>query len=259
MGYQTVVDEVSALLQAPATLEDREFSLIAFSSHDDDLDPVRTRSILSRRSSAAVRAWFEGFGIARSEGPVRTPADAATGVRSRLCLPARHDGRTYGYLWLLDDGTVDVADPRVAKAMSLAAHAGELLAADLQANQAAPRAFARLLSASPGERAEGAEVLARLGHPAAGSPVAVAVLHPAPRLTRVPLDALAHRSGDSVALLVPLRDAADPRPAREAVTRVLGRREPAPRVAEGPYGAMSVTVEPVRPSDALAGVGGGRA
>lgn len=75
--YQQLVDEISAALGAPATLEDRDFGLIAFGAHegDDDevMDPVRTRSILQRRSSAAVRAWFEAFGIARARTALRIP------------------------------------------------------------------------------------------------------------------------------------------------------------------------------------------
>ena len=69
------------------------------------MDPVRTRSILTRRSTAAVRAWFEGFGIARATGPVRIPAAPEAGVfRGRICLPVRHRGVVLGYVWLLDDG-----------------------------------------------------------------------------------------------------------------------------------------------------------
>ena len=56
--YQELVDEISALLGAPATLENRDFELIAFGAYDSegDLDPsrprpVRTRSILTRRST----------------------------------------------------------------------------------------------------------------------------------------------------------------------------------------------------------------
>ncbi|HBF83688.1 MAG TPA: PucR family transcriptional regulator, partial [Streptomyces sp.] len=50
-----LVDEISALLGAPATLENRDFGLVAFGAHDSDddtaMDPVRTRSILTRRST----------------------------------------------------------------------------------------------------------------------------------------------------------------------------------------------------------------
>ncbi|BFO15594.1 hypothetical protein SHKM778_19820 [Streptomyces sp. KM77-8] len=90
--YQELVDEISELLGAPATLENRDFELIVFGAYDSEgdldpsaLDPVRTRSILTRRSTAAVRAWFEGFGITRATGPVRvprTPRRACTGAAS---------------------------------------------------------------------------------------------------------------------------------------------------------------------------------
>lgn len=105
--FQDLVDEVSALLGAPATLEDRDFRLIAFGVHDSDdesMDPVRTRSILTRQSTVEVRAWFERFGIARATAPVRIPAAPDAGVvRGRLCLPVRHAGFVYGYVWLLDE------------------------------------------------------------------------------------------------------------------------------------------------------------
>lgn len=105
--YQELVDEISGLLGAPATLENRDFGLVAFGAHDSDddtaMDPVRTRSILTRRSTPAVRAWFEGFGIARATGPVRIPAAPEAGVfRGRICLPVRHRGVVLGYVWLLD-------------------------------------------------------------------------------------------------------------------------------------------------------------
>lgn len=108
--YQELVDEISELLGAPATLENRDFELIAFGAYDSEgdldpsaLDPVRARSILTRRSTAAVRAWFEGFGITRATGPVLIPRTPEAGVhRGRVCLPVRHRGVVLGYVWLLD-------------------------------------------------------------------------------------------------------------------------------------------------------------
>jgi hypothetical protein len=103
---QELVDEVSRVLAAPATLEDAEFTLLAFCAHDDSaagaMDAVRTRSILTRGSPPATRQWFEEFGIASADGPLRTPADDVAGILTRLVLPVRHAGRTRGYLWLLD-------------------------------------------------------------------------------------------------------------------------------------------------------------
>jgi len=101
--FQDIVDEVSRLLGRPATLEDRRFNLVAFCSHEAQIDDVRLRSILQRRSTREVQDWFEEFGIATSEVPVRTPTSAEFGVVSRLCLPARWHGVNYGYLWLLDE------------------------------------------------------------------------------------------------------------------------------------------------------------
>ena len=90
--FQDLVDEVSALLGAPATLEDRDFRLIAFGVHDSEddaaVDPVRTRSILTRRSTAEVRAWFERFGIARATAAGPYPRRTRRGRASRPAVPA---------------------------------------------------------------------------------------------------------------------------------------------------------------------------
>src|SRR3954453_21819796 len=133
---QDLVDEVSRVLGAPATLEDREFTLLAFCAHEQDptdgpvpattMDAVRAHSILGRGSTPQVRRRFEEFGIARATGPLRVPADPAAGILTRLCLPVRADGRLHGYLWLLDEGRTDVDDPAspgLAEATALAAEA----------------------------------------------------------------------------------------------------------------------------------------
>jgi hypothetical protein len=148
--FQELVDEVSALLGAPATLEDRDFRLIAFGVHDSDddaaMDPVRTRSILTRRSTSEVRAWFERYGIAHATGPVRIPADPTAGVRrGRLCLPVRHGGFVHGYVWLLDEAEHSPA--RLAAAMSVATRIGDRLAAMSLAGAEAGRALRSLLTA----------------------------------------------------------------------------------------------------------------
>ncbi|MFD9539902.1 PucR family transcriptional regulator [Streptomyces sp. NPDC060022] len=152
--YQELVDEISALLGAPATLENRDFGLVAFGAHDSDddtaMDPVRTRSILTRRSTPAVRAWFEGFGIARATGPVRIPAAPEAGVfRDRICLPVRHRGVVLGYVWLLD------ADPRptsdqLTAAMDVAARIGGLLSDEARAGADLSREFGAVLAAGRG-------------------------------------------------------------------------------------------------------------
>ncbi|GGS96051.1 MULTISPECIES: helix-turn-helix domain-containing protein [Streptomyces] len=152
--YQDLVDEISTLLGAPATLENRDFRLIAFGAHDSDddlaMDPVRTRSILTRGSTAAVRSWFEGFGIARATGPVRIPAAPEAGVfRGRICLPVRYRGIVQGYVWLLDREP-GPAPEALAAAMEVADRIGVLLAEEAKAGADLSREFLAVLTAGRG-------------------------------------------------------------------------------------------------------------
>ncbi|MFD3972127.1 PucR family transcriptional regulator [Streptomyces cyaneofuscatus] len=154
--YQELVDEISALLGAPATLENRDFGLVAFGAHDSDddtaMDPVRTRSILTRRSTPAVRAWFEGFGITRATGPVRIPAAPEAGVfRDRICLPVRHRGVVLGYVWLLDTDP-GPTEERLAAAMEVTARIGALLSDEARAGADLSREFGAVLTAGPGRQ-----------------------------------------------------------------------------------------------------------
>ncbi|MFE7125542.1 helix-turn-helix domain-containing protein [Streptomyces sp. NPDC057617] len=153
--YQELVDEITALLGVPATLENRDFGLIAFGAHDSDddsaMDPVRTRSILTRKSTPAVRAWFEGFGITRARGPVRIPAAPDAGVyRGRICLPVRHRGGVLGYVWLLDDSDPGPSDARLAAAMEVTARIGDLLAEEAKAGADLSRELHAALTAERG-------------------------------------------------------------------------------------------------------------
>ncbi|MEV6161712.1 helix-turn-helix domain-containing protein [Streptomyces sp. NPDC052052] len=152
--YQELVDEISGLLGALATLENRDFGLIAFGAHDSDddtaMDPVRTRSILTRRSTPAVRAWFEGFGITRATGPVRIPAAPEVGViRDRICLPVRHRGVVLGYVWLLD-ADPGPTDAQLTAAMEVAARIGGLLFDEARAGTDLSREFGAALTAGRG-------------------------------------------------------------------------------------------------------------
>ncbi|MHC0434068.1 PucR family transcriptional regulator [Streptomyces sp. O3] len=163
--YQELVDEVSALLGAPATLEDRDFGLIAFGAHDSDddseMDPVRTRSILTRRSTPAVRAWFEEYGIARASEPMRIPAAPDAGVfRARLCLPVRHGGVVYGYVWLLDTDP-GPSEAQLAAAMEVTRRIGVLLADEASAGDEVAREFRTALTAERGWQRDMAMVALR--------------------------------------------------------------------------------------------------
>ncbi|MCQ4206690.1 PucR family transcriptional regulator [Streptomyces longispororuber] len=255
--YQELVDEISALLGAPATLENRDFRLIAFGAQLSDgedgdtdfdastLDPVRTRSILTRSSTAAVRAWFEGFGIARATEPVRIPATPEAGVyRGRICLPVRHRGIVLGYVWLLDDDPGPTGE-QLDAAMEVAGRIGAQLADEAQAGADLTREFHSVLTAERGWQRDMAVAALRtaLGSRADGLHTVVCV---APWPSADPADAPSVRTlpaadalctvpwgltGQCLALLVRLRSAEVLAPALTAAAKLRARAGAGPVAA----------------------------
>ncbi|MEU9289546.1 helix-turn-helix domain-containing protein [Streptomyces sp. NPDC048275] len=245
-GYQELVDEISALLGMPATLENRDFELIAFGAYDSEgeldpsaLDPVRTRSILTRRSTTAVRTWFEGFGITRATGPVRIPPTPEAGVyRGRICLPVRHRGVVLGYIWLLDDDP-GPSEAQLTAAMEVTARIGALLADEAQAGADLTRELRAVLIAERGWQRDMAvaELRTALGPRGDGLHALVCV---APWPSADPDDAPSVRTvpgatalctvpwgatGQSLALLVRLRSTEVPTPALTAALRFVREAE----------------------------------
>ncbi|MFF0084419.1 PucR family transcriptional regulator [Streptomyces canus] len=270
--YQELVDEISELLGVPATLENRDFELIAFGAYDSEgdldpsaLDPVRTRSILTRRSTAAVRTWFEGFGITRASGPVRIPPTPEAGVyRGRICLPVRHRGVVLGYVWLLDSDP-GPTDPQLDAAMRVTARIGALLADEAQHGADLSRELRAVLTAERGWQGDMAVAALRtaLG-PRADGPYTVVCVAPWPSAD--PDDAPSSRTvphatalctvpwgvtGQALAVLVRLRTTDTLTPASTASGRLLERAAPG---ATGDMAASGDTAVPgVTPGTAAPG------
>ncbi|MGW5400672.1 PucR family transcriptional regulator [Streptomyces sp. NPDC003952] len=288
--YQDLVDEISALLGAPATLENRDFRLIAFGAHDSDddlaMDPVRTRSILTRQSTAAVRSWFEGFGIARATGPVRIPAAPDAGVfRGRICLPVRHRGIVQGYVWLLDQEPGP--DPgSLAAAMEVAQRIGLLLAEEARAGADLSREFLAVLTAGRGWQQDMAVAALRVAlGPGGDGPHAAVCVSPwageapasvpgAAAVCVVPWRGAGEQephpggggpAGHSLAVLIRLRGTDPLAPALTAISRLMphttggpagtgARSTPAPQKAAAPGAATGVTAGVSDPVRALTGL-----
>lgn len=106
-----LLDDVAAVVGAPALLEDPHHLVVAYSRHDDPGEPVRAATILGRRAAPPVATWLAGQGIAEATGPVRLPANPELGMRPRVCLPLRAGDRLLGYLWFIDeDGDMSAFD-----------------------------------------------------------------------------------------------------------------------------------------------------
>ena len=209
---QEIVDEVSRLLDHPVTLEDRSFTLVAFHSHGEQVDEVRQRSILARKSSTEVRQWFEKFGIATATQPVRTPSAPELGVLARLCIPARWRDVTHGYLWAItEDNEID--DALLPAAMELAGRAGALMAQQARTREDLGFLLQDLLSGDADTVERAADEIDARRIIRRGVPVAALELHLVRRPTTgvvpvnlwtLPRSVIAWAGDDHTTLLVPL-------------------------------------------------------
>lgn len=229
---QDLVDEASAILLAPVTLEDRRLRLLAFAAHAGDVDSVRAETVLSRGAHPRTREWFESFGIAKAHGPVHIPADAARGTAARLCLPARWRGVVQGYLWAVEPPE-GLSLERVRAATVLADQAGEHLARLASRRRETERLVLDLLDAEPSARSGPARELADelAVDPATQAGVVVLGAAPGVRLRAEEVHgpgglprrvAVAERSGDLV-LVVPAITDAEVHDTAEAALRTLAR------------------------------------
>ena len=64
---------------------------------------------------------------------MRIPADADLKVLARVCWPLRHRDVTYGYLWLLESGSL--TDDALARVAPLVARAAAALAQEARSRQ----------------------------------------------------------------------------------------------------------------------------
>lgn len=224
---QDLVDEAARITEMAVTLEDREFNLVAFCSHQSVADEVRRDSILTRRSTSQVRRYYESFGIARADGPVRIPADEERGRLGRVCVPVRWQSVTYGYLWLLEDHAVDPV--LLPELLDLAKRAGMELARHARLRDDLGWKVGELLSTYPETRAKAAREIAESWSRPEATPVAVVVLRsvdgahtPAPvNAWRLPRTVLVGTAELGSTFIVPLGVAGDLTQARAVAKTAL--------------------------------------
>lgn len=179
---QELIDALAAELERPVGLDDRDFCSLAYSSHVDEIDPVRLSSILHRRAPRAVIEYLASVGIHDAGDHVRLAANPALGMSARVCLPLRFEGALLGYVWLFDEpaplgaAELDTARRFASEAAAMLFRLRRLESADRARER---ELLARLLGVSEGDPQQAADALTAVGFVAAAPLAAVAVLRAA--------------------------------------------------------------------------------
>ena len=107
---QIAVDRLAVALDLSVLVEDRQQRPVWWSTRGA-VDKTRASTILDRRVDPQAAEVVRRFNLDRAEGPVRTPAMPEREMWARWCVPARHEGRLLGFLWVLDpEATVTEKD-----------------------------------------------------------------------------------------------------------------------------------------------------
>ncbi len=125
LELQRIASWLSDAIGGPVDLDDSQFRLLAYSSHSDDLDTVRLRSILERSAPAPVVAHLRRLGVEKAREPLRIAAAPDLGMQARVCVPIRSGETLLGFVWLLDGDQID--DAALALASRAAESAAEVL------------------------------------------------------------------------------------------------------------------------------------
>ncbi len=99
---QRVVDALARVTHRAVAIHDQQGRILAYSSHEGPVDEVRTKSILTRKTSRPAYNWARTLGIEKAKEPMRIPANREFGMDARICCPVRFDERLLGLLWLVD-------------------------------------------------------------------------------------------------------------------------------------------------------------
>lgn len=104
-----MADRVSAVLNAPVTIEDATSRVLAYSTGQHDVDEARTSTIVGRQVPREVRSHFRALGVfrrlAHTDDPFLIPGTDA-GVRARYVVPIRAGGEWLGSVWAVVDEPV---------------------------------------------------------------------------------------------------------------------------------------------------------
>lgn len=131
---QEILDQLAVQVGLPVVLEDSDYRLVGYSSHNEPVDSVREQSILGRRAGDEVTRWLRDLGLADAVEPLRVPANDALQMLGRLCVPIRVRSQLLGFLWFVDPH--ETFDDRL---LDIAVRSSNQLVSHLQEERAANR------------------------------------------------------------------------------------------------------------------------
>lgn len=106
-SLETLADAISEVLQCPITIEDAGHRLLAYSSHERQIDPARTATIVGRRvPEHVVQSLWQGgimHRLLQSPEPVKIEAIADVGLGRRVAVAVRKNDDVLGYIWVMEN------------------------------------------------------------------------------------------------------------------------------------------------------------
>ncbi|KKB38857.1 PucR family transcriptional regulator [Bacillus thermotolerans] len=102
-SLETLADLISEELECPITIEDANHRIIAYSRHEDEVDPVRIATIMRRRVPEHVinSLWKAGAipKLFESEEPVVVPKIEQVKIEERVAISVRKNKEVVGFIW----------------------------------------------------------------------------------------------------------------------------------------------------------------
>jgi hypothetical protein len=101
-----LAETISAIVDGPVTIEDRQSRVLAFSSRQDEADEGRIQTVLGRQVPSHWLAVLERHGVFRAMSSSRDPVfvtDLPDGARPRVCVAVRAGDELLGSLWAAVD------------------------------------------------------------------------------------------------------------------------------------------------------------
>lgn len=126
-----IAELMSIFLQKPIIIENKQFSLLAYSSQQIELfDDANKSTIFTKQWPLSIVEAFMDAGIIHQletvKGPFRVPRMESIGLNPRTVVSATYNGRVYGYIWVREtDGPLP--DEQLTFLDEASIHIGRLL------------------------------------------------------------------------------------------------------------------------------------